>query len=108
MHQSHGKANDSMNSGMNLMNVEQTRCSQYERAQANIVSRTGPATVWCHFDVINNSKILKLVENADIKLLTVGQAKFEGDQDYFWCPVVARGPPTGNLVGVVFKTANPS
>ena len=43
MQQSHGKAHDSMN----LMNVEQTWCSQkirqYERAQANIVSRIGLA-----------------------------------------------------------------
>ena len=61
MRQSHGKADDSMN----LMNVEQTWCSQkilqYERAQANIVSQTGLANVWCDCDVINNSKIFRLM-----------------------------------------------
>ena len=84
------KADDSMN----LMNVEQTWCTQkirqYGRGQANIVSRTGLAIVWCHCDVINNSEIL---ENADIKLLTESQAKLQSDKDYFRCPVVARGPP---------------
>ena len=62
MQQSHGKASDSMN----LMNVEQTWCSQkipqYERAQANIVSQTRLAIVCCHCDVINNSKIFKMMK----------------------------------------------
>ena len=69
---------------MNLMQVRQ-------RARP---SKHGLAIVWCHCDVINNSKNLsKQWENADIKLLTETQAKFPNDPGYFRCLAVVRGPP---------------
>ena len=55
MQQSHGKADDSMKFN------KPGATSQYERAQANIVSRTGLAIVWCHCDIINNNKIFKIM-----------------------------------------------
>ena len=90
MQQSHGKADDSMNSVMNLMNVQ---CSQYERAQANMVSRTGLAIVWCHSDVINNSKIFKIMRKCCHKTADRKSSKISESSGIFWCPAVARGPP---------------